>query len=78
MKDLDTKNNTSFQMMGEGYFTINSTEFVKINTYIYFNIKTTSPSGLIFLIVNENTNNFMSVELENGNIVYKVSKSTKY
>lgn len=76
MKDLDTKNDTSFQMMGEGYFTINSTEFVKFNTYIYFNIKTTSPNGLIFLIVNEITNNFMSVELENGNIVFKVSTIT--
>lgn len=64
-------------MMGEGYFTINSTEFIKINTYIYFYIKTTSPSGLIFLIVNENTNNFMSIELENGYIVYKVSTSAK-
>lgn len=59
-------------MNGEGFVVLESRVYqMNPKSSILLNIKTTSTNGLIFLAFKENT--FMSIELEGGSIVYKVS-----
>lgn len=59
-------------MNGEGFIILESRFYeLKSKSSILLSIKTTSSDGLIFLAFKEN--NFMSIELEAGSIVYRVS-----
>lgn len=59
-------------MNGEGFVVLESRLYeLKSKSSILLSIKTTSSNGLIFLAYKDN--NFMSIELETGSIVYRVS-----
>jgi len=59
-------------MNGEGFVVLESLYYqMKSKSSILLSIKTTSTDGLIFLAFKDNT--FMSIELEGGSIVYRVS-----
>lgn len=58
-------------MNGEGFVVLESNFYeMKHKSSILLKIKTTSTDGLLFLAFKNN--NFMSIELESGNIVYRV------
>jgi len=62
---------SGIRMNGEGYVVIESLSYqLKSKSSILLSIKTTSTDGLIFLAFKDNT--FMSIELEGGNIVFRV------
>jgi len=56
-------------MNGEGFVVLESSLYHMSS--ILLSIKTTSTDGLIFLAFKDNT--FMSIELEGGSIVFRVS-----
>lgn len=59
-------------MNGEGFVVLESRFYqMKSKSSILLSIKTTSTDGLIFLAFKDKT--FMSIELESGSIVYRVS-----
>lgn len=65
---------SGLRMNGEGYVVIESLYYqLKSKSSILLSIKTTSTDGLIFLAFKDNT--FMSIELEAGSIVFRVSIS---
>jgi len=65
---------SGLRMNGEGYVVIESLYYqMKSKSSILLSIKTTSTDGLIFLAFKDNT--FMSIELEGGSIVFRVSIS---
>lgn len=61
-------------MNGEGFVVLES-RFYQMNpkSSILLTIKTISTNGLLFLAFKDNT--FMSIELEAGSIVYRVSST---
>lgn len=59
-------------MNGEGFVVLESRFYqMKSKSSILLSIKTISTDGLIFLAFKDNT--FLSIELEGGSIVYRVS-----
>eukprot|EP00102_Acyrthosiphon_pisum_P016424 XP_008187385.2 PREDICTED: laminin subunit alpha [Acyrthosiphon pisum] len=63
---------SGIRMNGEGYVVIESLSYqLKSKSSILLSIKTTSTDGLIFLAFKDNT--FMSIELEGGNIVFRLN-----
>lgn len=63
---------SGYRMNGEGFVILESKYYeMKQKSSILLNIKTKSTDGLLFLAFKNN--NFMSIELEGGYIVYRVS-----
>lgn len=59
-------------MNGEGFVVLESRFYqMKSKSSVLMDIKTTSTDGLLFLAFKDKT--FMSIELESGSIVYRVS-----
>lgn len=68
----DKSSISSYRLIGEGYIVLNSSLIKsKYRSSIVMKIKTASADGLIFLAFTDK-NNFMSIELKGGYIVYKV------
>lgn len=71
-KLTSVSNISGFRMNGEGFVVLESRFYqMKSKSSILLSIKTISTDGLIFLAFKDNT--FMSIELEGGSIVYRVS-----
>lgn len=63
---------SGFRMNGEGFVVLESRFYqMKSKSSILLSIKTISTDGLIFLAFKDKT--FLSIELEGGSIVYRVS-----
>ncbi|XP_050541070.1 laminin subunit alpha [Daktulosphaira vitifoliae] len=69
---INATNPSGYRMNGEGFIVLNSAPY-KMNerSSIVLSIKTTSADGLIFLAFKNN--HYMSIEMENGNIVSKLN-----
>lgn len=71
-KFTNTPSTSGYRMNGEGFVVLESRFYqMKSKSSILLSIKTTSTDGLIFLAFKDKT--FMSVELESGSVVYRVS-----
>lgn len=71
-KFTNLPSSSGYRMNGEGFVVLESRSYPMIPRFtILLSIKTTSTHGLIFLAFKSNT--FISIELQDGSIVYRVS-----